>query len=56
MVKFLIEYFLIIFVGVGIIWKLVLPAFGIGTFLWDKGKAKQEPKDTAKKQSNETTE
>lgn len=47
MVKFLIEYFLIIFIGIGIIWKVILPAFGIGTYLWEKGKAKQEPKVNA---------
>lgn len=61
MVKFLIEYFLIIFIGVGIIWKIILPAFGIGTFLWKtKGKpapkepvkAKQDPEDTATNQTN----
>jgi|GEM_PF-2477744 len=56
MVKFLIEYFLIIFIGIGIIWKLILPAFGIGTYLWEKRKAKQEPKATAEKQFNETNE
>ena len=43
MVKFLIEYFLIIFIGIGIIWKVVLPAFGIGTYIWEKKKAKHEP-------------
>lgn len=47
MVKFLIEYFLIIFIGIGIIWKIILPAFGIGTYLWEKRKAKQEPEVTA---------
>ena len=55
MVKFLIEYFLIIFIGIGIIWKLILPAFGVGTYLWEKRKAKQEPKVTANNQTNETS-
>ena len=50
MVKFLIENFLIIFIGIGIIWKVILPAFGIGTYLWDKSK------NTSNNQTNNTNE
>ncbi len=55
MVKFLIEYFLIIFIGIGIIWKVILPAFGIGTYLWGKGKTK-ERKVTSNNQTKTTNE
>ena len=56
MVKFLIENFLIIFLGVGIIWKLILPSFGIGTYLWEKKKTKRETKITTNNQTNNSNE